>query len=377
MHNNVNDLSFERIVSNDPSDKGYFIQLMDAAQTFIKAEFDGGRINGTDYATVYLGTMQFAIDKSIEYASNELLQNQQAELIYAQTEEVLKSGVRADTALASDEAMKAAQIRGIDADVNLKVKQLDALDADISLTTANVGLVGANTDNAIAEKALVDQRVLTETANSQLVTEQYESEALRNKTGGLIDKQIEREAASASLVINQAAVEAKKTVTDGLMDAQLDQIRAEITRLASQNTLVTAQVATETANLGLISNQAEKMSSEKQLVDQQITSEKWNNGTLAGSSGKGTIQAQIDLLIAKSSTEAINTDVMTKQAALYDAQAEGFKYKQNKELLKVVTDMWSVRGSNTGEFGITDISPSNLSVSGISVASLIQSAKWD
>lgn len=419
MSDNVTDLSFSRIVATDPNSKGYFVQLMDSVEHYIDGQFNKGRLTGTDYANVYLGSIQYAIDRSIQYASTEIIQNQQAELLYAQTEEVLKSGNRADTALASDEAMKAAQISDINAGVNLKVKQLDILDSDlatatknlllmdaniaatqagtarteaetdvsvkqldvmdaeIDLTRKNISAVTASIDQTQAETQLVSARVGTENANTMLVTEQYQSEAKQNIDGGLIDKQIESEAARASLLINQAAVEAKKTVTDGVMDAQVKQVNAEIQKIENEGTLIVSRIATETAQQGLISNQAAKTAEEKLLVTEQIESEKWNNGRNTGAEGVGTLQAQIKLLVAKASTESINSDVMTQQSNLYKAQAEGFKFKQNKEVLKVVTDMWSVRGSNVGDFGISDIANGNAKIGPHSVADLISKATWD
>lgn len=377
MSDNVTDLSFSRIVATDPNSKGYFVQLMDSVEHYIDGQFNKGRLTGTDYANVYLGSIQYAIDRSIQYASTEIIQNQQAELLYAQTEEVLKAGNRADTALVSDEAMKAAQLNDINAGIDLKVKQLDAMGAEIDLTRENISAVTASIGQTQAETQLVSARVGTENANTMLVTEQYQSEAKQNIDGGLIDKQIESEAARASLLINQAAVEAKKTVTDGVMDAQVKQVNAEIQKIENEGTLIVSRIATETAQQGLISNQAAKAAEEKLLITEQVESEKWNNGRNTGAEGVGTLQAQIKLLVAKASTESINSDVMTQQSNLYKAQAEGFKFKQNKEVLKVVTDMWSVRGSNVGDFGISDIANGNAKIGPHSVADLISKATWN
>ena len=46
---------------------GAFDDLMEAVNTQLKNQFDLGRITGTDYANVYLGAMQFAIQNAVQF----------------------------------------------------------------------------------------------------------------------------------------------------------------------------------------------------------------------------------------------------------------------------------------------------------------------
>jgi hypothetical protein len=86
MSANVIDIDFTDIVNNTPevNTDGYFVELMKSMNAYIKEEYSNGRITGTDYATVYLGSLQFALQEASNFALQRTLQNQQAELIETQ-----------------------------------------------------------------------------------------------------------------------------------------------------------------------------------------------------------------------------------------------------------------------------------------------------
>ena len=96
---------------------GAFDDLMEAVNTQLKNQFDLGRITGTDYANVYLGAMQFAIQNAVQFTLGEQNANKQAALIdkQATTEEkkaldvVSTTSVR-DTQSGNDTLLKTAQI---------------------------------------------------------------------------------------------------------------------------------------------------------------------------------------------------------------------------------------------------------------------------
>jgi len=62
---------------NTVTGDGIFDDMMEAVNVHIKAQFDAGRINGNDYATVYLGALQSTLAESTKILMNrELVDNQ-------------------------------------------------------------------------------------------------------------------------------------------------------------------------------------------------------------------------------------------------------------------------------------------------------------
>ena len=64
---------------------GIFDKLMIAVNGNIKVQFDNGHINTADYANVYLGALQSAIQSSMDFLLKEKLTEAQVALVVAQT----------------------------------------------------------------------------------------------------------------------------------------------------------------------------------------------------------------------------------------------------------------------------------------------------
>lgn len=79
-------IDFADIINNVPAvnTSGYFKEIMLSIDANIQKEFDENRLTGTDYATVYLGAMQYALDNVFKYVLAEAINNNQAALIWAQ-----------------------------------------------------------------------------------------------------------------------------------------------------------------------------------------------------------------------------------------------------------------------------------------------------
>jgi len=56
------------VTNNVVTGSGVFDDLMEAVTTHLEAQFQLGRITGGDFATVYLGAMQSALQQSVAYA---------------------------------------------------------------------------------------------------------------------------------------------------------------------------------------------------------------------------------------------------------------------------------------------------------------------
>ena len=71
---------------------GNFDQLMKVVTLHVEAQFNAGRITGTDYATVYLGALQSTLAQAVNFTLNMNKANNEADLLaqkktteYAQT----------------------------------------------------------------------------------------------------------------------------------------------------------------------------------------------------------------------------------------------------------------------------------------------------
>ena len=80
------DINIEDVTNGNGT--GTFDILMASMNLHIKSQYDANRITGTDYATVYLGSMQAALAQSVQFALQQEVSNEQAKTAY--TDRVLK-----------------------------------------------------------------------------------------------------------------------------------------------------------------------------------------------------------------------------------------------------------------------------------------------
>ena len=92
--------------NNDWTGTGVFDVLMSAVNKNIESQYMKNRITGSDYATVYLGSIQAVLQQSMEYALREKLVAEQISLIY--TERVYKD--KQTAMLGMDGVMKSQNV---------------------------------------------------------------------------------------------------------------------------------------------------------------------------------------------------------------------------------------------------------------------------
>lgn len=153
-------INFTDIINNVPevNTSGYFKEIMLAIDDNIQKEFNENRLTGTDYASVYLGAMQYALDNVFKYVLAEAINNNQAALIWAQAKktaeelELIKAQtdkVRAEISLLNLEYEKQDLELGIakkveQAVVDKAYKELTQLDEQINQIKANITLINTN-----------------------------------------------------------------------------------------------------------------------------------------------------------------------------------------------------------------------------------------
>lgn len=140
-------------VTNE-TESGIFDKLMKSINSNIEKQYLNNRITGSDYATVYLGSMQAALSQSIQFSLQE-------DLVEAQV-----AGVLADNALKADQLLTSAVERDIKSfELNsLLPEQLIKLQEEIDLlqTQDSEALL-----NGAKQRLIMDEEI--ETANLQQV----------------------------------------------------------------------------------------------------------------------------------------------------------------------------------------------------------------
>lgn len=77
----LSDLTNGSVVNGEWKGTGVFDVLMEAVNSNIKIQYDANRIKGTDYANVYMTSMQAVIAQSMQYLLQEKVQEAQADKI--------------------------------------------------------------------------------------------------------------------------------------------------------------------------------------------------------------------------------------------------------------------------------------------------------
>ena len=86
----ITDVTAGAVVNGKWTGTGVFDVLMEAVNSNIDNQYQSGRIKGTDYANVYLGSIQAVLQQSVDYITKK-------QLIEAQVAEVLAGTTRSDT----------------------------------------------------------------------------------------------------------------------------------------------------------------------------------------------------------------------------------------------------------------------------------------
>lgn len=191
-------INIDQVTEVNLQGSGDFDKLMRTVSLHLVSEFERGRINGTDYSTVYLGAMTQVLGQAIQFTLTKDEASKRAELLVAekaQTEkqtELLEAQrlnaideleYRAKQKLLLDEEtkLKAAQTNQVEEETKLlveriliakeelKIKQQEVNLAIIRLQQAEIEkeLTLAQRDKALQEVLLLAQKLVTEKAQVQ------------------------------------------------------------------------------------------------------------------------------------------------------------------------------------------------------------------
>lgn len=104
-------LDFADLTTETLDGTGYFDKLMRAAKAHITDEYTAGRIKGADYATVYLGAMQYSLNTALQF------------MLQKDTVEASADKIRyeVDNTLPAQKALLERQTKGFDDDAKQKL----------------------------------------------------------------------------------------------------------------------------------------------------------------------------------------------------------------------------------------------------------------
>ena len=137
----LTDLTNSTIISNGVSDgTGVFDKLMNSVNLYLTDQEDSGKIKGTDYANVLLGSIQAVLQQSIQFTLQEKLTEAQID------------GILQDNLLKVEQVLIAKQ------ELLLKAKQLEIEEYRLlNIVPAELAQLQKQTD--VAERGMIEQEL--------------------------------------------------------------------------------------------------------------------------------------------------------------------------------------------------------------------------
>lgn len=237
-------LTVRSLTGGEKEGSGVFDELMRTIKSHVHQELEEGRITEKAYSEVYLGALQFALNSATNYAlayekankelevlDEQIKQNQkQNELLELQKEQLRLANTTAQYNLSYTLPEQLIQIKKqnekligeinhvtsqtsqVSAQTALVVKQEDLVDEQIrdakdKHTNPTGGLNKAQYDKLMAEKAIADQKLITEKA-------QTSSSINGTAVGGLIGQEINLKKNQGDSFLRNAEIQVAKLYSD-------------------------------------------------------------------------------------------------------------------------------------------------------------------
>jgi len=182
--------------TNLPLEGGLFDQLMSTVKHHLQEEYDAQRLKGTDYAKVYVGSMEAVMQNTTTYLLGILLLEEQKDKVVAET-----ALIDAQTSKTDQEIVLLGwEIKRVQYEVeNLLPAQLNKLLAEIAvlelqddLVAAQILKITAEIDMLESQKLLIDAQILKINQEILFLDAKIATEYANtiDGAGGLIGKQM-------------------------------------------------------------------------------------------------------------------------------------------------------------------------------------------
>lgn len=216
---------------------GVFDVIMQATKAHLNEEYKSNRIKGPEYATVYLGALQSAMNQALQFVLTKQRSDYEARLMEAQIiteghQQALlqqqlnlmtseRDKVIAEIAVVNQQASKlVSEKAGIDSQTNLTEQQRTNLVSEKARIDAETSRVTQQTTNLAADKLLTDAKVsLTTQQATNAITENLVLVAQECKLKAEFDqlKELVLKTTAETTLLNQKRVtEAAQTSGTGV-----------------------------------------------------------------------------------------------------------------------------------------------------------------
>lgn len=157
------------VTNNVVTGSGVFDDLMEAVTTHLEAQYQLGRITGGDFATVYLGAMQSALQQSVAYSIGAEKTNAEVPLInqkkiteYGQTLQTTDATPNANSVMGKQITLYGEQAKGFK--WNADQKYLKTL---LDSWAINISTAGVASTNVTALNATGTGNINTQITNAE------------------------------------------------------------------------------------------------------------------------------------------------------------------------------------------------------------------
>lgn len=221
-------ITLANITSGAVDGNGVFDVLLRALKAHIHQEYTAGRINGPDYATVYLGAVQGTLEQAMSLSLSMEKVNRELALMDIQIANATKQGLVLD----KQAAQLDAEIAYLNEQRLTEVKRNQTnglLDQEIARTEAQIDQIEQQTANIVAEGVNIP------------------------KQGILLEKQAEQaDQQTANLLAQAANIPKEGLVLDGQkckLDAEYDVLLAQKDKTTAETAVLNQKKLTEQAQV--------------------------------------------------------------------------------------------------------------------------------
>lgn len=276
---------------------GVFDVLLQTLKLHLDTQYKDNRITGPEYATVYLGQVESAMQTGLAFLTQQQRIGLEAELLQQQI------------LLAQEQLLQAKE------QTLIAKAQLQLANAQLLQTQAQTALIDKQAANLLSEKAQIEAQTILIDKNAA----KTEAETLLvPKQGSQIDAQTALITANKSKTDAESLNVPKQGV---LLDAQAALSVQQKANAVVEGTVLVAQECKLRAEFDFVAQNVLKSTAETALVNQKTATEK----------------AQVLAI-------GVDADsVVGKQKALYTAQADGFKRDAEQKAAKLYVDVWSAQ----------------------------------
>lgn len=294
---------------------GIFDKLMTVVGSHVKEEFANDRINSSDYATVYLGSLQSVLTQAIQFSLTKDKAGADADKALKDIEiaEATKLKIECETSQCAKKTLQIIeQTTGIVQQREKTAKELLIMDQDIILKQKDVLLRDKDLLHRDKDLLIKDQDILL--SQAKVINMSKQNDLL---TQTILKSVQEVSVMEQEVLLMQAKV--LKMGNDAILAAKhILLAEKELVLMDKKILLMVQDVAKATAEVSLMAVEEIKLIKEVDYLTAQIADITARHATIVHEIAK--MQAESQLMIAKKNIEILKLTLMGKEISKADAQ---------------------------------------------------------